>query len=236
MPAPTSLEVVMDRCGASGFALLALLLAVAWAHPEPARAQLNVSLQGIHMDPSDQDARDFSHTSFGGGLHVRFGIPYVGKVIAGGAGIELISMLSETHTFQDRQTGLVVEQQTEQDYLRVYLGPEIGSRGPGFFRPHLGAHVAFINYGISTDVVIPNDTNPENEIRQSLSSLHRAAAGYDLDAGADLNFGRWYVAGGTRFAKSFNVPQQLGQGTVTIHPGYIQIYLGIGANFSTEGL
>ena len=45
------------------------------------------------------------------------------------------------------------------------------------------------------------------------------------------NYRRWFVEGGTRFAKSFNVPQQLGGGAVTIHPGYVQIYVGLGANF-----
>jgi hypothetical protein len=236
MPAPTSLEAVMDRRGASGFPLLVLLLAVAWARPETARAQLNVSFQGIHMDPADRDARDFTHASFGGGLRARISMFHLSPIIAAGAGIEMVNMLSETHTFQDRQTGLVVEQQTSQDYLRLYLGPEIGPRGPGFFRPHVAVHIAFVSHVISTDVVVPDDVNRENEIRQNLRSASQSAFGYDLDAGSDLNFGKWFVEGGGRFAKSFNVPQQLGDGAVSIHPGYIQIYLGIGVNFSTEGL
>jgi hypothetical protein len=188
------------------------------------------------MDPADQDARDFSHASFGGGLRARFGIFHLSPIIATGAGIELVSMLSETHTFQDRQTGLTVEQQTEQSYFRLYLGPEIGPRGNGFFRPHVAAHIAFVSHNISTDVVVPDDINRENEIRQNLRSASRSAVGYDLDAGTDFNFGAWFVEGGARFAKSFNVPQQLGDGAVTIHPGYFQIYLGVGMNFSTEGL
>src|SRR5262249_42450157 len=154
---------------------------------------------------------------------------HLSPIIGGGGGIEWISLLSETHTFQDPQTGLTVEQQTEQEYLRIYLGPEIGPRGAGFFRPHVAAHIAYVNYGISTDVVIPNDANRENEIRQNLRSLHRSAVGYDLDAGTDLNFGMWFIEGAARYAKSFNVPQQLGDGAVTVHPGYIQIYAGIGA-------
>jgi hypothetical protein len=32
-------------------------------------------------------------------------------------------------------------------------------------------------------------------------------------------------------AKSFNVPQQLGDGAVKIHPSYFQIYAGLGLNF-----
>src|SRR5262245_8288361 len=108
---------------------LALLLALALVRPDAANAQLNVSLQGIHMDPADKDAKDFSDASFGAGLRARFSIFHLSPIIGGGAGIEWISLLSETHTFQDPQTGLTVEQQTEQEYLRIYLGPEIGPRG-----------------------------------------------------------------------------------------------------------
>jgi len=154
------------------------------------------------------------------------------NLIAGGAGIEMVNMLSETHEFQDSQTGFRVEQQTSQDYFRLYLCPEVGPHVNWIFRPHVGAHVAVVNYGISTDVVVPDDTNREKEIRQNLRSENRTVFGYDLDAGSDFNFGKWFIEGGTRFSKSFNVPQQLGGGAVTIHPGYVQIYVGIGGNFS----
>ncbi|TMQ67772.1 MAG: hypothetical protein E6K80_15000 [Candidatus Eisenbacteria bacterium] len=223
---------MMDRRILSLFSPLVLLLAATVTHPGTARAQLSVSVYGVHMDPSGQDAKDFSSSSYGGGLHTSFSIPHLGKVIAGSAGIELVSFLSETHEFPDAQTGLRVQQETNQDYFRFYLGPEIGPRGPGFFRPHLGVHLAFVNYGISTDVVVPDDTNRQNEIRQSLRSEHRPTVGYDFTAAADLNFGKWFMVGGTRFSKSFNVPQQLGDGAVTIHPGYVQIYVGVGGNFA----
>ena len=208
------------------FLLLAALVMV----PSAARAQINVTLQGIHMDPSGKDAKNFSAPAFGGGLRVRFPVPHLGNFVAGSAGFELVTLHSETHEFQDSRTGFRVQQETNQDYLRIYLGPEIGPRGSGFFRPHVGAHLAFVNYGISTDVVVPDDNDRENEIRQSLRSEHRPTVGYDLTAGADLNFGKWYIEGGTLFSKSFNVPQQLGDGAVTIHPGYLQIYVGVGAN------
>jgi hypothetical protein len=222
------LEAVMDRRGIRWFPLLALVLAAAVAHPVAARAGVNVSIYGIHMDPSGQNAKDFSRASYGGGLHGSLPVPQLGRLLAGAVGIEWVNMLSQTHELQDPKTGLRVEQQTNQRYFRLYLGPEIGPQGDGFFRPHVGAHVAFINYGISTDVVVPDDTNRENEIRQNLRSENRPAFGYDLNAGTDFNFGNWFVEGGARFAKSFNVPQQLGGGAVAIHPGYVQIYVGLG--------
>ena len=220
----------MDRRGAPWFPLLVLLLATAVAHPVAARAGVNVSVYGIHMDPSGQDAKDFSRASYGGGLHASLPVPQLGNLLAGAVGIEVVNMLSETHEFQDAQTGLRVEQQTNQNYFRFFLGPEFGPHGNGFFRPHVGVHIALVNYGISTDVVVPDDVNRENEIRQNLRSENRTVFGYDLHAGTDFNFGKWFLEGGTRFAKSFNVPQQLGGGAVTIHPGYLQIYVGVGAN------
>jgi hypothetical protein len=196
---------------------------------EPVRAQ-SLSLYGIHMDPYDQDARDFSRASYGGGLQGSFPVPGLGNLVAGSVGLELVNMLSETHVFQDQVTGFRIEQQTSQDYFRFYLGPELGPQGNGFFRPHVGAHLAVVNHGISVDIVVPDDTNRENELRQSVSSKNRASFGYDLNAGTDLNFGQWFVTGGARYARSFNVPKQLGGEAVKIHPGYFQIYAGLGVN------
>ena len=225
------MEAAVDRRRAFWFPLPALLLTMAVAPPMAVQAGVNASFYGIHMDPSGQDAKDFSRAAIGGGVHASVPVPRLGNLLAGSIGIEIVNLLSETHEFQDSQTGFRVQQQTSQNYFRLYLGPQIGPSGHGFFRPHVGAHVALVNYGISTDVVVPNDTNRENEIRQNLRSENRTVFGYDLNAGTDFNFGNWFIEGGTRFAKSFNVPQQLGGGAVTIHPGYIQIYAGLGANF-----
>ena len=210
---------------------LALLCAAVVLHPGVARAGVGLSFYGVHMDPSGQDAQRFSYASYGAGVHTSASFPQLDNVLAMGLGVEVVNMLSEKHEFQDPQTGLRVEQQTSQDYIRVFLGPEIGPHGSGFFRPHLGIHIALIHYGISTDIVVPDDINRENEIRQNLSSQSHTVFGYDLDASADLNFGKWFVEGGSRFAKGFNVPQQLGAGAVTVHPGYIQFYVGLGVNF-----
>lgn len=221
----------MDRRRVSWLSFVTCVFALTLVLAAPAQAQLNVSFHGIHMDPSGKDAQDFSRASFGGGVHASLAVPQLGNVVAGAIGVEVVNMLSETHEFRDSQTGLRVEQQTNQNYIRVYLGPEIGGYGDGFFRPHFGVHMALVHHGISTDVVVPDDIDRENEIRQNLSSESRTSFGYDLHAGADLNFGQWFVEGGTRFAKSFNVPQQLGDGSVKIHPGYVQIYVGFGVNF-----
>jgi len=219
----------MDRRVVSCCTLFAIV-AIAVTYPTTAGAGFRVSAYGIHMDPSGRDAQDFSRASYGGGIHASMPVPRLGHILSGAVGVELVNMLSETHEFQDSKTLLRVEQQTSQSYFRLFLGPEFGPSGNGFFRPHVGAHVAFVNYGISTDVVVPDDSDREKEIRQNLNSENRPVFGYDLDAGTDLNFGSWFIEGGTRFSKSFGVPQQLGAGAVTIHPGYLQIYFGVGAN------
>ncbi len=56
--------------------------------------------------------------------------------------------------------------------------------------------------------------------------------GYDITLGVDLNFSnRIALDGGVKYLKSFSVPQQLGEGSVRVHPEYFQIYIGVGASF-----
>lgn len=210
--------------------LLALVAAV------PAPAATKVAVYGIHMDPSSQDARDFSDASYGGGIHAVFAAPFLAQLFGASVGIEGVNFKSETHEFRDPDTGLRVEQQTSQDMFRFYLGPEFGPHGFGFLRPHVAVHLSGAYYSISTDVVVPDDYNREQEIRQVLREKHEGSFGYDITAGTDLNFGRFLVEGGTRLVKSFNVPQQLGADAVKIHPAYVQIYLGVGLNLRKSDL
>src|SRR2546423_7813962 len=166
--------------------VVTILTAMTLLVPSIVSAGANVSFYGVHMDPAGQDARDFSHASYGGGVHASFPVPRLANLLSGSLGVEVVNMLSETHQLQDAQTGLRVEQQTSQNFFRLFLGSEIGPQGSGFFRPHLGAHVAVINYDISTDVVVPDDSNREKEIRQNLSSQNRTVFGYSFSADTDL--------------------------------------------------
>jgi len=197
----------------------------------PASATAMGGKVGLHvarMVPSGTDAERYSEPGWGGGLQLTVPMPQVANILAGVVGIEAINLLSETTTTYDPQTLLRVEQQTNQYFGRVYLGPEFGPHGNGTFRPHVGANVALVFYGISTDVVVPNDANREIEIRQSLRDENRTAFGYDVTLGVDINpWNSLTFDVGARFLKSFNVPQQLGAGSETIHPGYVQGYLGV---------
>jgi len=75
--------------------------------------------------------------------------------------------------------------------------------------------------------VVPNDADPENPLVQDLSEQHEWAFGWSGGAGVNLNFGRWGLDGGVRFLKQYGVPQQLGTGSVTVHPAYLQTRLGV---------
>lgn len=187
-----------------------------------------VGLHLIRMVPSGADAERFSNPGWGGGAQVTLPMPGVAGMLAGVVGFEYVNLLSETTTTYDPQTLLRVEQQTNQYFGRFYVGPEFGPHGYGTFRPHAGANLALVLYGISTDVVVPDDVNRENEIRQSLRDEHKAALGYDVTLGVDINpWNKVSIDVGARFVKSFNVPQQLGAGSEPIHPGYVQGYLGV---------
>jgi opacity protein-like surface antigen len=223
------------RLLAAGLTVLALSV-TSWL-PTPAAAiegKLGFSL--LRMEPSGQDAKEFSDPGWGGGLHVVLPMPAASNLLAGVIGVEFVNLLGETTTLYDSQTLLRVEQQTDQYYGRLYLGPEFGPHGNGTFRPHVGANVALVFYGISTDVVVPDDYNREQEIRQNLRDENRAAFGYDVNLGVDINpWNNVSIDVGARFLKSFNVPQQLGAGSVTISPGYVQGYLGVGISMGWLG-
>jgi hypothetical protein len=199
------------------------------AEPRP----FKIVLYGLRLVPSGSDAEDYSRAGWGGGVRLTATIGPLARIGALGLGFEIVNLMSRTLTFRDPRTQLRVEQQTSQNLIRFSLGPEIGAHGQGFFRPHAGADLALSIYDINTDVVIPNDADPQNEIRQNLNSDGDTSLGGDLYLGADLNYKGVVLDGGVRFLKTFGVPQQLGLGAERIHPAYFQIYLGIGADFST---
>lgn len=193
-------------------------------------------IYGIHMVPGGEDAKTYSRPGWGLGVHVVAPVPQLSNMLAGVAGLEVINLLSDKTEFTDNTTGLSVEQQTSQDYVRFFIGSQIGGHGNGFIRPHAGLNVALVYYKIGTDVVIPDDYNRELEIRQKLRTKDHAVFGYDITLGVDLNFSnKIALDGGVKYLKSFSVPQQLGEGAVTIHPQYFQIYFGIGVSFDLIG-
>ncbi len=191
-----------------------------------------VGIYGIYMVPKGEDAENFSRAGFGFGLHVVVPVPQLANILAGTAGFEYTNLLAETIELRDRTTGLMVDQNTNQNYFRLYIGAQVGGHGNAFFRPHAGMNIALVVYSISTDNVVYDSWTGE-EIRQNVSSESHVVAGYDITLGIDLNFSNEFaIDGGIRYVKSFSVPQQLGEGSEKIHPQYFQVYLGIGLGLS----
>jgi len=192
-----------------------------------------VGLYGIYMVPDGKDAKNYSRPGFGLGLHIVIPTPKLANILAGTAGFEFINLLSKSIDLREPYTGLLVEQNTDQNYMRLYIGAQVGGHGNGFLRPHAGMNLALIYYNISTDLVIPDDYG-DNEIRQNLDSEGHVVFGYDITLGLDLNFSnKFMIDGGVRYLKTFSVPQQLGQeDSEKIHPQYFQIYLGAGVGIN----
>jgi hypothetical protein len=185
------------------------------------------TLYVTRIDPADRAARDFARPGYGGGVDISWPISGSMGMVSAIGGIEVTSLLSKVKTFQDQLTGLRVEQHTDQVYGRLFVGGELGPHGNGFLEPYANASLALVFYSINTDVVIPDDSDRQNDINQHLSEQNEAAFGWSAGTGANLNFGRWGIDGGVRFLKQYGVPQQLGDGAVTIQPAYLQYRLGV---------
>ncbi len=204
-------------------ALAALLLFAV-----PAFADARLVLDGVRMDPSDVDARRFARPGWGGSLELVAPLPSTQQLVAGVFGLDFVNLLSRTVKFQDAVTLLRVEQQTEQHYARLYAGGQFGSHSHGLLRPYAGANLALVLYGISTDVVVPDSHDRENEIRQNLRDEEKAAFGWDVNAGLDVRPSRHFsLDAGVRWLHAYGVPQQLGDGAITIQPSYFQYKVGV---------
>jgi len=219
----------------SKFAVMSLLCALGAciAATGALAAGSHAGLHVIRVTPVDDDAKDYADPAWGGNIDGVFVPPGMADVFAFEFGVEGARLDSKTVEFIDRITGLRVEQQTNQDYFRVYMGGRLGHQGHGFLRPYVGASLSMDIFTINTDVVIPDDTARENEIRQNLKSKTEVALGYHFDAGLELNFNDvWYIDVGAKYIESFNVPAQLGADAKTIYPTWVEGYLGAGVFFS----
>ncbi len=206
--------------------LVAACLLLALAIPAAAETP-RVSIYGLRMDPADANARDFAKPGYGGGAEISWPFSGTHGMLSATGGLEMTSLFSKVKKFQDQLTGLRIEQHTDQLYGRLFVGGELGPHGNGFLEPYANAAIALVYYGISTTVVVPDDSNRQNSINQNLSGHDEAAFGWSAGAGLYLNFGRGGLDGGVRYVKQYGVPQQLGDGAVTIQPSYLQYRLGI---------
>lgn len=204
--------------------------------PLPASADGKVSIYLSRMEPADVDASRFTTASWGGGIDAVWPWSGAHNLIALDGGLEITNMLSESTEVYDPVIRAVLLQSTNQSYGRLFLGGRLGPHGPGFIRPHVGANLAVVWYDISTNIEIPNPSDPNNPVNKTLDSRTNGTFGYDLNVGVDLNLGNKVpVELGARYLQSFEVPQQLGEGAVSVSPSYYQIYFSVGMGFDFIG-
>lgn len=184
----------------------------------------------IYLDmlaPSDRAAREFARPGFGLGVDLTLPVDAMQGMLAYIGGIEFANLLAKEVDLRDSNTGLRVKQKTDQTYGRLFLGGSLGPHGNGTVQPYADLTLALIIYDFSTTLVIPNDSDPQNPLTQTLRSRTKLASGWSAGAGLNLNFGRWGLDGGVRFLKQYGMPQQLGEGSVTIQPSYLQARFGV---------
>lgn len=183
---------------------------------------------GVHivrMDPNGTDATRYTEPGWGFGVQLtattrsRTAKVLDSGVLAGVLGIEYVNLQPQEKLVFDPGGGTVSVEQNDQYLGRFYLGPEIGAHGHGLLRPHAGANLALVFYGISYGNGMGD---------------HKATYGYDVSGGLDFN--PWNTVSfdlGARYVKMFGIPAQLGfvggpGGAVPIAPGYVQVYLAVG--------
>lgn len=210
-------------------AYLAMMLALLMAAPLIAGGK--VGLYGLRQVPDGTDAKDYSRAGWGGGIHAVAPLPQVHNLVAGTIGFDITNLLNETLVFYDPYLGDNIEQQTDQNIFRLYLGGQVGGHGNGFIRPHAGMNLSLLVYNIRTDAVVKDDLTGD-EIRKNLYDDTEVTVGWDMTLGLDLNFSNGIALdGGVRYLRSFSVPQQLAGRSEKIHPRYFQVYLGVGVSF-----
>ncbi len=208
--------------------LVALGLVVGLVTPAQA-AWPRWSIYVNQLTPADRVARAYARPGYGLGVDVSLPLPVPGTagMVSAIAGLEYTNLLNQQVDFRDALTGLRVEQHTDQSYGRLFLGGELGPHGNGTIQPYGNAALSLIVYDITTTVVVPDDFDREKDINQVLGSRTEVAFGWSAGTGVNLNFGTWGIDGGVRFLKQYGVPQQLGDGAVTIQPAYLQWRLGV---------
>jgi opacity protein-like surface antigen len=178
---------------------------------------------GIHivrMDPNGYDATHYTEPGWGFGVQLtattrsRTAKILDRGLLAGIAGIEYVNLQAQETLVYDPGGGSVSVDRNDQYLGRFYLGPEIGAHGHGLVRPHAGANLALVLYGISYGNGLGD---------------HKTTYGYDFSAGLDMN--PWNTVSldlGGRYVKMFGIPAQLGFETAQpIEPAYVQAYLAV---------
>ncbi len=209
---------------------LILLFLIVSLVPSSARAGGKLTAHGIYMIPSGTAAKDVSRPGWGLGGDFIIGLPNAKDIINGVIGLEYINLLGKSVESEALVEGVVLPytKETDQWYSRLYVGAQAGGLGNAFLRPYAGLHAALVVYAINTDLNFHPPPGQEEFTSHAYDDID-AVFGFDLTFGMDVNISQKIsLDGGVKYLKSFNVPDQLGEGAVRIYPQYFQVYLGLG--------
>jgi hypothetical protein len=185
----------------------------------------------LRMVPTGLDAALSEQPGWGGGVHAIVPIPFTHRLTAASIGAEFTRLLDESDTFIDKVTGLPVEREIDQYYIRLYIGLRIGEHGDRTFRPFAGVNLAVIDYGIGIDEVA-DDPGGGSELRRDVYDKRETALGYDLSVGADAVFSKLIaLEGGVRYSRSLSPVADLGWHSIRVAREYIHFYIGLGVMF-----
>lgn len=215
----------MKSLYAAGFAVLLVLSSICGTTHAAVEGRLAGYL--MRIEPYKDDAEKFSKATLGGGFQVIIAAPRPHHYVAGVFGFEGARLQNQKIYMIDRLTGLDVEQITNHDYFRLFLGPRFGPQGRGFLHPYVGVNVAVAFYSINSDLVVHDDYDRTKEIRQNVERQQESVLGYDFNLGLELNFQqKFFIDVGGRYVQNLDVEQQLGETKEMIKPTYIEVYLG----------
>lgn len=187
-----------------------------------------IGAHGLYAAAGNHRRLDFSQGGPGLGLYLACAPVRPLNRLGIAAGFDYFNLLSREEKLTDPDTGLRIERRTSQGSTRFYLGSiwRLGVLGP--FRPYFNGSIALVNYGISTELVIPDSSSSDNDIHQKIGSENFLKFGYGLGGGINVRMrGSWALKAGVRWTATSKITQQLGAGARKVHPEYYQIHLGV---------
>lgn len=216
-----------QRAAAAIGALLLLLVACA----APARADGKVVLYGLSMVPGDLSAKADPRPGIGVGAEFVEPLPRYGGLFALAGGLELVNMRSTASTVFDEYSQSSTAVISSQDFVRAYLGGQMGSHGRGLVRPYVGLNLAVIVYDYASGAAPVDGADPPVDAPSDAASMRSYGIGWDANVGVDLNIRNvWSLDGGVRYLHSDGAPRVWTTDDFQFQSAYVQYRIGIGFN------
>jgi hypothetical protein len=177
------------------------------------------------MEPRGE-AADFSDPDWGLGVEGVVALPGMNGLLAADVGLEAVQFASESLTLRPGPFEFARTLSTSQDYIRFYLGCQLGPHGHGFLQPYLAIHGAVVNHSLSN--TLSEDFDDPSQNRSQTFTDSDTGVGYDATLGAYCNIrNRFGLYGGAKYLASFGLEEPLGEEERTVDPEYVQVFAGL---------